>query len=103
LPPNFSDDCTWVGLLIVTPPIELIRLMKPLKSTNTMWLTLNPVRWLIVLIRSGAPPYANALLIFVSPWPAIDTRRSRGIESIGIRCLPGAVVTERLEWARGVL
>ncbi len=35
-----------------------------------------------------------------TPWPGIGTYRSRGIESIEIRCLPGSVCMITIESAR---
>ena len=68
-----------------------------MKSTSTMWLTPRPVSLSTVRIRSGGPPKANAALILFVPWPGMGTFRSRGIESIEIRCLDGSVRTSRIE------
>ena len=96
-PSKGTDETTLYGLTTVTPPSESIRSRKPVKSTSTTWFTLRPVSLSTVRMSSGGPPKANAALILFGLWPGIGTFRSRGIESIEIRCLEGSVRTSRIE------
>ena len=68
-----------------------------MKSTSTTWFTPSPVSLSTVRMSSGGPPKAKAALILFVSWPGMGTFRSRGIESIEIRCLEGSVRTSRIE------